>query len=324
MPVILSAVGASLCALVVVLAAEWTSAQAVAGDTASTERWFVDHAGRVRGVRRVVSAFDRHVWGGAMIGFGLIAVLGAAAAVGSILVMLDDGARFARVDESVAAWGGEHATSTSTATLKAITMLGDTIVLLGVMTVIGLVAMWRRPGTNWSIPGFLLTVGLGVSILNSGLKWLIMRDRPDVEHLASSGGSSFPSGHTAAAAACWAAIALVIAGRLRLGTRRFAAATAVAIAVLVAASRVMLGVHWLTDVVAGLVVGWSWFFLVALIFGGRIHRFGEPAERIHDAEHLATTVRCDDVQPDTEQFDTERFDAVQPDTEHRVHEGASS
>jgi membrane-associated phospholipid phosphatase len=58
------------------------------------------------------------------------------------------------------------------------------------------------------------------------------------------------------------------------------AAVAVAIAVLVASSRVLLGVHWLTDVVAGLVVGWTWFFVVALIFGGRIQRFGEPAERV--------------------------------------------
>ena len=55
---------------------------------------------------------------------------------------------------------------------------------------------------------------------------------------------------------------------------------AVGIACLVAASRALLGVHWLTDVVAGLAVGWTWFFLVAVIFGGRLQRFGEPAERV--------------------------------------------
>jgi undecaprenyl-diphosphatase len=47
----------------------------------------------------------------------------------------------------------------------------------------------------------------------------------------------------------------------------------------VAASRALLGVHWLTDVVAGVAVGWGWFLLVALVFGGRIQRLGEPVER---------------------------------------------
>ncbi len=54
------------------------------------------------------------------------------------------------------------------------------------------------------------------------------------------------------------------------------------ITVAVAASRVLLGVHWLTDVIAGATVGWAWFFVITLVFGGRILRFGEPAERIAD------------------------------------------
>lgn len=286
MPVILSAIGAGICALLVVLAAQWTSVRAVAGDTTTTERWFVDHAAGVRGVRRVVGAFDRHVWGGAMVGFALVAVVAAAATVGWILSTVDGDGGFARLDQSLAEWGSGHATPLSTSTLKSVTLLGDTVILLAVMSVLGVVAMWKRPGTNWSILGFLLTVGVGVSLVNNGLKWLVMRDRPDVEHLVASGGSSFPSGHSATAAACWAAIALVVAGRLRLGIRRFSAAAAVAIAVLVAASRVMLGVHWLTDAIAGLVIGWTWFFVVALIFGGRIQRFGAPAERVRAVEQL--------------------------------------
>ena len=63
-----------------------------------------------------------------------------------------------------------------------------------------------------------------------------------------------------------------------------------------AASRALLGVHWLTDVVAGLVVGWGWFLLSALAFGGRFQRLGDPArarrrpDRKHYSADSATTV----------------------------------
>jgi undecaprenyl-diphosphatase len=56
------------------------------------------------------------------------------------------------------------------------------------------------------------------------------------------------------------------------------AGLAVGIAVGVAASRVLLDVHWLSDVIAGLALGWGWFALCAIAFGGRILRFGVAAE----------------------------------------------
>ena len=52
-----------------------------------------------------------------------------------------------------------------------------------------------------------------------------------------------------------------------------------AIAVAVASSRVLLDVHWLSDVVAGLMLGWAWFALCAIAFGGRRLHFAEPAEQ---------------------------------------------
>ena len=56
------------------------------------------------------------------------------------------------------------------------------------------------------------------------------------------------------------------------------AGLAAGIAVAVAASRVLLDVHWLTDVIAGLALGWAWFAVCAIAFGGRILRFGAAAE----------------------------------------------
>ena len=55
-------------------------------------------------------------------------------------------------------------------------------------------------------------------------------------------------------------------------------AVAVGMAVAVATSRVMLGVHWLSDAIAGLAFGWAWFGACAIAFGGRLLRFGAPVE----------------------------------------------
>jgi undecaprenyl-diphosphatase len=146
------------------------------------------------------------------------------------------------------------------------------------MAVVGAVDYSRR--RNVGVLLYLAAVGIGVVLLNNGLKLWVDRERPDIAQLVGHSGASFPSGHSAAAAACWAAIALVVTRHESRRIRVVGAGVAVLIAVAVAASRVLLGVHWLTDVVAGLVVGWAWFFLVSLAFGGRLVRLGEPAERV--------------------------------------------
>ena len=67
-----------------------------------------------------------------------------------------------------------------------------------------------------------------------------------------------------------AAAALILGRTLPGRARHLLIATAVALAAAVAASRVLLDLHWLSDVIGGLALGWAWFALCAIAFGGRL------------------------------------------------------
>ena len=97
------------------------------------------------------------------------------------------------------------------------------------------------------------------------------------------------------AAATFAAVALLLGRRRSRRTKAILAGTAAAIAVGVGTTRALLGVHWLTDVLAGLAMGWAWFALSSIAFGGRVLAFGQPVASAETAaqpsrpneEHLA-------------------------------------
>jgi len=196
--------------------------------------------------------------------------------VGWLLSTVDSGRGVARWDQTLADWGSTHATSRSTGIWKAVTRLGSALVLIPVMSIVAWTD-WRRRRDVLAI-WFLAVVGVGESLLNNVLKMLVGRDRPPVAHLVDAGGSSFPSGHSAAAASCWLAIALV--ARRWSPRSAWMVVVAVGVACMVALSRTMLGVHWLTDVLAGLIVGWSWCLLWAIVLG--IVPATDPAVKIRD------------------------------------------
>src|SRR4029077_1677939 len=85
------------------------------------------------------------------------------------------------------------------------------------------------------------------------------------------------SGHSTTAAATLAAIALILTRNMPRRAKIAGAAIAAGLAAMVASTRVLLGVHWFTDVVAGLLLGWGWFAVCSIAFGGRLLSFGQPA-----------------------------------------------
>jgi membrane-associated phospholipid phosphatase len=182
------------------------------------------------------------------------------------------------VDQSVAQWGYDHASRLSNDGLNAITTLGETWLVVVVATFL-VAAQWiRRRPVRW-IALYLACVILGENAAMHAIKQLVDRVRPALNPIAETLGPSFPSGHSSTAAAFWAAAALVLGrGAPRLA-RALLAGGAVAVAVAVAGSRVLLDLHWLSDVVAGLALGWAWFAVCSIAFGGRILRFGAAAER---------------------------------------------
>lgn len=123
-----------------------------------------------------------------------------------------------------------------------------------------------------------MTVMLGW-LVNSGLKQLVGRERPDiVPHLMDVGGPSFPSGHSFNAAVVYIAMALAFA---TLSARKSVRLTIIGAALVVSAaiawSRVWLGVHFPSDVLAGWLGGVGWAFLAA----GLLQR---PVEKAADSE----------------------------------------
>jgi membrane-associated phospholipid phosphatase len=206
------------------------------------------------------------------------AALAAAGAVAIIALwlMIRREAGLERLDARFARWGAEHSTEVSTDVMRSISLLGGTSAVVVIPAAVWLLD--RRRIRSRSVPVFLALVVGGQFALSNLVKLGVERARPDFARLTGYAGYSFPSGHATAAAATFAACALVLGRRRGRWAKATLTGGAAAIAVAVAATRVLLGVHWFTDVLAGMALGWAWFALCSIAFGGRLMHFGTPVE----------------------------------------------
>jgi undecaprenyl-diphosphatase len=112
-----------------------------------------------------------------------------------------------------------------------------------------------------------VAVAIGGSVaLNGTLKVVVERPRPVLPWAHVLPDYSFPSGHTMNSLVFYLAIALVVWATYGKRPGALAVVLALAIAVAIGFSRIYLGYHYLSDVVAGLAAGIAWLLVVALAF----------------------------------------------------------
>ena len=145
------------------------------------------------------------------------------------------------------------------------TFLGEPTLLVGASVILAL-WLWHRGRGRAGLA--LLAVTLTGRVLGEIQKYWIARARPDLEpHLVIVKTNSFPSGHATSSMVFYVTLALLLAARSRW--RHEAIVAAIMLTLLIGASRVMLGVHWPSDVIGGWTFGLLWVLLTL-----------RPAERV--------------------------------------------
>ena len=144
-----------------------------------------------------------------------------------------------------------------------ITALGGSVArwIVGGGAVAVLMLLRRRSEALW-----MLVAAGGAMIMDPLLKEILHRPRPVIApHLIEATGTSFPSGHALVSAALYLTLAAVVAQRLETAAARFAVMAGAAVLVgLIGLSRVYLGVHWPSDVIAGWTFGAAWALVVMM------------------------------------------------------------
>jgi len=181
-----------------------------------------------------------------------------------LAVAVGQNTHLVQVDQQIADALYNRATPPVTQFFYRITMLGSEVLAI---LVIG-VAVFAALRWQWVYAVLLLAVWLGGHLLNQSLKALFARERPFfLEPLAIATNYSFPSGHAMAGIACYGLLAYFLYLRVENRWRRIGILgfTFLLIA-LIGFSRLYLGVHFLSDVLAGFAAGALWLIVCLSLF----------------------------------------------------------
>ena len=161
-----------------------------------------------------------------------------------------------RVDHAVADWGYRltYRHSVRSTVWTDVASWGQPIVLRVVLVLTGLYQLWRG---RRALGAWLVAVPIVENVVAPSSKYLLNRPRPHWLHpIAVEHSTSFPSGHAAGAGMFALAVALVAAVTLRSAlARRAVSAAGLVVALVICLDRIFLGVHYLSDVVGGILLG---------------------------------------------------------------------
>jgi undecaprenyl-diphosphatase len=164
--------------------------------------------------------------------------------------------------------------------LDFISLLGKPITLW-IATGAAVIYTWRNGAHKLTL--FLVATTLGGSIVSTGVKLAVDRPRPEVDHpIIEAFGKSFPSGHALSSTVVYGAILLTFLPVLRPRLRHLAIAVTATLVLFIGLSRLFLGVHFLTDVLAGHILGLAWLIGATSVFEiWRVER-GRPPVHVLD------------------------------------------
>lgn len=188
-------------------------------------------------------------------------------------------------DDSVLLWMNSHASPWLTGLALDVTALGaGTVVWL--VAIIASVFLWVSRH-RWSAALLWVSI-LSSGLINAVMKLIFERPRPQLFpwRVPYAGLSSFPSGHSMTSMVCYATLAYLI---IRLEPtpflRRFTLAVAALIVLSIGLSRMYLGVHYPTDVLAGFMTGLAWAAFCALgLEAVRYFRHRKPEVAAHEKD----------------------------------------
>ncbi len=173
---------------------------------------------------------------------------------------------FTALDDDVAQDLHRHVVGNDAAVdaLQVISFLGKSTFLFAV---VGLLGAWLLRNGATKLVVFLAVTCIGGGLVDTWVKLAVGRPRPDLdEPVASALGKSFPSGHSMSSTICYGAVYLVLAPVLSRRHRRIALAVAIALPLAIGFSRLALGVHFVSDVLGGFVLGLAWLIASVAAF----------------------------------------------------------
>jgi membrane-associated phospholipid phosphatase len=193
-----------------------------------------------------------------------LSILSFAAIVGS----LSEKGTLYRLDLKINTYVIRAANLWLTGFLGTITELGSIYLVVMVAVIVGVILFLRK--NWWRLLALFLAVGIGQAVLNI-LKFAYQRPRPKTEMFVFS--SSFPSGHVFSATVIYGFCIYLTFRFTNNATVKWIVSTLLALLILlIGISRIYLGVHWLSDALAGYVTGLAWLLFCiffAKTVGGR-------------------------------------------------------